>query len=124
MAGVGIEEGGTIDATSEHALDFTLDVNLKGPMRFARACVPLMRAQGGGSIVNIASQLAISARHGMPVYIGSKGGVAAFSRALAIDHAPDSIRCNSICPVRPLTNLSWRRHCLLTRGMSCGRASS
>jgi NAD(P)-dependent dehydrogenase (short-subunit alcohol dehydrogenase family) len=97
VAGVGVETGGVDTLTEEH-MDFVVDVNLKGVMRFNRACVPLMKAAGRGAIVNISSQLAISARPGMPVYTATKGGVAALSRALAVDHAEDGIRVNAVCP--------------------------
>ena len=97
VAGVGVETGG-VDSLLEDSMELTVDVNLVGCIRFARACVPLMKAAGGGAIVNIASQLAISARPNMPTYIATKGGVSAFTRALAIDHAADGIRANSICP--------------------------
>ena len=106
VAGVGIERG-SIDDADEHELDVIVDVNLKGPMRFARAAIREMKAQpDGGAIVNIASQLAIAARPGMPIYIGSKGGVTALTRALAIDHALDGIRVNSVCPGVIITPMS------------------
>ena len=97
VTGVGVETG-AVDLLPEDSMELTVDVNLQGCIRFARECVPLMKAAGTGAIVNIASQLAISARPNMPTYIATKGGVSAFTRALAIDHAPDGIRANSICP--------------------------
>jgi meso-butanediol dehydrogenase/(S,S)-butanediol dehydrogenase/diacetyl reductase len=97
VAGVGVETGG-VHSLLEDSMELTVDVNLQGCIRFARECVPLMKAAGSGAIVNIASQLAISARPNMPTYIATKGGVSAFTRALAIDHATDGIRANSICP--------------------------
>ena len=48
--------------------------------------------------MNVSSQLATAARPGMPAYIASKGGVNAFSRALAVDHALENIRVNTVCP--------------------------
>ena len=89
VAGVGIEDS-SVEGLSEDALEALLSVNLKGPIRFARACIPKMRAnkpRGGGAIVNVSSQLATAARPGMPAYIASKGGVSALRRALAADHA-------------------------------------
>ncbi len=97
VAGVGVETGG-VDSLLEDSMELTVDVNLQGCIRFARECVPLMKAAGGGAVVNVASQLAIAARPNMPTYIATKGGVSAFTRALAIDHAIDGIRANSICP--------------------------
>ena len=97
VAGVGVETGG-VDSLLERSMELTVDVNLQGCIRFARECVKVMKVSGGGAIVNIASQLAISARPNMPAYIATKGGVSAFTRALAIDHAADGIRANSVCP--------------------------
>jgi hypothetical protein len=71
VAGVGIEDG-SVDGLSEDTLEGLVSVNLKGPIRFARACIPRMRANApaaGGSIVNVSSQLALAARPGMPAYI-------------------------------------------------------
>lgn len=97
VAGVGVETGG-VDTLLDESMELTVDVNLQGCIRFARACVPQMKARGGGAIVNISSQLGVSARPNMPTYIATKGGVSAFTRALAIDHAGDNIRANSISP--------------------------
>jgi meso-butanediol dehydrogenase / (S,S)-butanediol dehydrogenase / diacetyl reductase len=57
-----------------------------------------MRAQGGGSIVNIASDWALVAAHNAAAYGASKGAIAQLTRSMAIDHASDRIRVNAVCP--------------------------
>ena len=57
-----------------------------------------MRAGGGGSIINVGSYDGFVADPGLAVYCASKGGVHALSKAIAVDHGGDGIRCNVICP--------------------------
>lgn len=112
----GIGRGGEVDTLSDEDMDAVIDVNLKGVLRFNRAAVRAMRASpsgdSGGAIVNIASQLALLARPGMPTYIATKGGVAALTRAVAIDHAKHGVRCNCVCPgmiATPMSSLPLSR---------------
>ncbi|MFF1822162.1 SDR family NAD(P)-dependent oxidoreductase [Kribbella sp. NPDC058245] len=76
-----------------------LDVNLTSVFALSRRIVPVFRAQGGGSIVNVTS---IAGRHGggggSVVYATSKGAVSTFTRGLAKELAPDGIRVNAISP--------------------------
>jgi NAD(P)-dependent dehydrogenase (short-subunit alcohol dehydrogenase family) len=76
----------------------TLRVTLTAPMLLARAAIPAMRAAGGGSIVMVGSQRAISAGHGMPAYEAAKAGLIALTRSLAIEHGADGIRTNCVSP--------------------------
>lgn len=110
----GIGRGGEVDTLSDEDMDAVIDVNLKGVLRFNRAAVRAMRANPGtgGAIVNIASQLALLARPGMPTYIATKGGVTALTRAVAIDHAKHGVRCNCVCPgmiATPMSSLPLSR---------------
>lgn len=75
-----------------------LRVNLTAPMWLARAAIPHLRAAGHGSIVNISSRQAERASRGLTAYVASKGGLNALTRAIAVDHAADGIRCNTISP--------------------------
>ena len=96
---VGIEIPGGILEITEGDWDRTLDVNLKSVFLMCRAVVPQMIDQGGGSIVNISS---INGIRTLPALSGpygaSKLGMVALTREIAIEFAPQSIRCNAILP--------------------------
>lgn len=71
---------------------------LKGVFLGCKYAIAPMRARGGGSIINVGSYDGFAADPGMAAYCASKGGVHALSRAVAVDHGVDGIRCNVICP--------------------------
>jgi NAD(P)-dependent dehydrogenase (short-subunit alcohol dehydrogenase family) len=73
-------------------------VNARGVFLCAKHCIPPMRAQGGGTIVVIASDSSYVAAPNMSAYCASKGAVLMLTRALAVDHADEGIRVNCICP--------------------------
>jgi meso-butanediol dehydrogenase / (S,S)-butanediol dehydrogenase / diacetyl reductase len=73
-------------------------VNLGSIFLLAHFGVPEMRKRGGGSIVNICSVQGYACQRGVVAYAASKGGVLSLTRALALDHAADHIRVNSISP--------------------------
>ena len=75
------------------------DVNVKSVFLAAKAVVPVMRAQGSGSIINTASTAALRPRPGLVWYNASKGAVTTMTKAMAIELAPDQIRVNALCPV-------------------------
>ena len=83
----------------EEAFDRIFAVNVKSIYLFARATVPLMRAQGGGSILNIGSTAGIRPRPGLTWYNASKGAVNLMSKSMAVELAPDRIRVNALAPV-------------------------
>lgn len=74
------------------------DINLKGTMRMMRAVLPAMQAQGGGSIVNIASVAAFNAGADSASYAASKAAVVALTRSASQTYAPQGIRVNALCP--------------------------
>ena len=76
----------------------TLDVNLTGAFLVSRMIIPSMCANGGGVILNIASQLGHVAIEGATAYCTTKGGMLQFTRALALDHAEDNIRVVALSP--------------------------
>lgn len=73
-------------------------VNVGGIYLLARAVIPIMRERGGGSIINLASVQGYASQRGVAAYSASKGAIHSLTRALALDHAPDKIRVNSISP--------------------------
>jgi len=75
-----------------------LAVNLTAPAFLSRALLPLMRAAGGGSIVNIGSIEGLAANPHHAAYCASKGGVHALTKAMAVDLGSDNIRVNAIAP--------------------------
>ena len=89
----------------EASFDRVFIVNVKSIYHMARAVVPLMRKQGGGSIINIGSTAGIRPRPGLTWYNASKGAVNLMSKSMAAELGPDNIRVNAICPVMGATGL-------------------
>ena len=95
----GISARGTVEETSEADWTRTMDINVKGAFLGTRQVIPVMRAGGGGSIVNISSGAGIAPQPGTSgAYAASKGAVRIFSKATAVQYARDNIRCNSVHP--------------------------
>jgi NAD(P)-dependent dehydrogenase (short-subunit alcohol dehydrogenase family) len=92
------DDGGVLD-TPPSTWDRVMQVNLKGVWLGCRAAVPAMIDSGGGSIVNVASFVALmGAATAQVAYTASKGGVLAFTRELAVEYARSGIRANALCP--------------------------
>ena len=83
--------------------DKALAVNVRGPFECAKAVSPLMRKQGYGKIVNIASGTAFKGTAGMLHYVASKGAVISMTRAMANELGGDGVRVNCIAPGLVLT---------------------
>ncbi len=94
----GIQRYGTVETTDEAVWNEVLAVNVTSIFLFAKHLVPLMRAVGGGSIVNISSVQAFVTQTDVVAYAASKGAINALTRAIAVDHAHEQIRCNAVCP--------------------------
>jgi NAD(P)-dependent dehydrogenase (short-subunit alcohol dehydrogenase family) len=94
----GVQRYGTVVETDEATWDEVLDVNLKGVYLVAKYAIPQMRERGGGAIVNVSSVQAFASQAGVAAYTASKGGINALTRAMALDHAPENIRVNAVCP--------------------------
>ena len=75
-----------------------LTINVTAIFLFARLSIPAMKQKGGGAIVNIASVQGHACQRGVAAYVTSKGAIISLTRALAVDHAQDGIRVNSISP--------------------------
>jgi NAD(P)-dependent dehydrogenase (short-subunit alcohol dehydrogenase family) len=78
--------------------DRLIDTNLKGPFLTCREFLPAMIAAGDGCIVNIASTAGVRGGRMRAAYCASKGGLVQLTRSLAIDHGPDGVRINCLCP--------------------------
>jgi NAD(P)-dependent dehydrogenase (short-subunit alcohol dehydrogenase family) len=92
------DDGGVLD-TPESTWEKVMDINLKGVWLGCRAGIPAMIASGGGSIVNVASFVAIvGAATAQIAYTASKGGVLSMTREIAVEYARRGIRANALCP--------------------------
>ncbi len=103
---------GTVETTDPLTFARCLAVNVGGVHLTARSAIPEMRRRGGGSIVNVASVQGYACQQGVAAYVASKGAIHALTRAMALDHAADQIRVNSVSPgsVRtPMLEMAARR---------------
>jgi NAD(P)-dependent dehydrogenase (short-subunit alcohol dehydrogenase family) len=83
---------------SEKEWDEQMDINLKGTFLMSKFVLPVMIAQRGGVIINNASGWGIVGGDRAVAYCASKGGVVLMTKAMAIDHGPQGIRVNCVCP--------------------------
>jgi NAD(P)-dependent dehydrogenase (short-subunit alcohol dehydrogenase family) len=95
-AGIGF--AGTVLDTTADQWDAMLAVNLTAMFHTTKAVLPGMLERRRGSIVNLASVAGVVGVRNRAGYCATKGGVIAFTRAIAADHAADGIRANAICP--------------------------
>jgi 3-oxoacyl-[acyl-carrier protein] reductase len=93
-----------LDVT-ESEFDRVFAVNVKSLFHMAHAAVPVMRAQGGGTLLNVGSTAGLRPRPGLTWYNGSKGAVNLLTKSMAIELAPDKIRVNCLAPVAGETPL-------------------
>jgi NAD(P)-dependent dehydrogenase (short-subunit alcohol dehydrogenase family) len=94
----GVMPTGTILETSESNWDHAHSVNVKGAFLTCREVIPHMQRAGLGSIILMASITGVNGLPGLAAYSSTKGALIALARALAIDHATQGIRANSIAP--------------------------
>lgn len=83
---------------SEDEWDAQVDTSLKGTFLMSKYALPIMIAQGGGSIINNGSGWGLQGGDRGFAYCAAKGGVVNMTRAMAIDHGPQGIRVNCVCP--------------------------
>ena len=124
----GIGGGGNVEQTTEAEWDRTMDINAKGVFLGTKAAIPAMRRSGGGSIINISSQLGIvGVDNSSPQYQASKGAVRLLTKATAIQYAGEGIRANSVHPgpiITPMTEAGradQERHDLTISRIPLGR---
>ncbi len=100
---------GTVETLTLAQWNHAIAVNLTGAFVMCKYAVPRMRRAGGGSIINIASQLGHMGVTQRSPYCTSKAALIHFTRILAMDHAADNIRANTISPGFILTERSSAR---------------
>ena len=113
MTAAGFSCGGTVLTTDPADWDAVFRTNVGGTWLWSRAAVPEMQRQGSGSIITLASQLAIAGGRNNSAYIAAKGAIISLTRTMALDFATDGIRVNAIAPGAidtPMLRRSFARH--------------
>lgn len=95
-AGMGV--AATVPETTEEQWQTIIDVNLKGVFLGMKYAIPAIRDSGGGAVVNMSSVAALVGVADRAAYCAAKGGIAALTRAAAIDHVGEAVRVNCIAP--------------------------
>jgi NAD(P)-dependent dehydrogenase (short-subunit alcohol dehydrogenase family) len=93
----GVWREGPTAETSEADFDAVFDVNVKGLYFMTAAAIPHLKASGG-FVTNLSSDAGLQGNTGAAAYCASKGAVALFTKALALELAPDGVRVNAVCP--------------------------
>nr|WP_309502662.1 SDR family oxidoreductase [uncultured Roseovarius sp.] len=93
----GVMREGTVEETSLDDWHMQLQVNLTAPFLLIRHAMPLLRATRG-AIVNVGSIEGLGSNPRHPAYGASKAGLHGLTRAVAVDHGPDGVRCNAVAP--------------------------
>jgi NAD(P)-dependent dehydrogenase (short-subunit alcohol dehydrogenase family) len=98
-AGIMPEADHSVIDTDVDTWDQVMAVNVRGPFLGCKYAIPAMQAGGGGSIINVASFVAIlGCSVPQDAYTASKGAILSLTRSLAVQFGPDGIRTNAICP--------------------------
>jgi NAD(P)-dependent dehydrogenase (short-subunit alcohol dehydrogenase family) len=120
LVGRAVEETGRLDALVNNAgvhhvaavadtdpavYDRLMDVNLRAAFLLARAAIPPMREQGGGTIVNVSSEAGLIGFPGQMAYNISKAGLVMLTKSIVADYSADGIRAVTVCPGTTLTPL-------------------
>lgn len=109
----GIIRRATVVDLSEEDWDRVIDVNVKSIFLVSHFAVPVMVRAGGGSIINTASGWGLAGGAKAAAYCASKGAVVLMTKAMAVDHGPQNIRVNCICPGDTDTGMLRNEACQL-----------
>ncbi len=118
----GVLYRGDAPHTTDAQWKTTLDTNVSAVFHLSRAAVKVMRVQGGGAIVNVASDWGLVGGEKAVAYCASKGAVVLMTRAMALDHAREGIRINAVCPGDTDTPMIDRELAQLSLPVSMGKA--
>ena len=105
--------GGVVDETDEATWNRVMTTNLSSVWRGMKVCVPVMRKQKKGAVINMSSAQAFAGFRGWAAYAAAKGGVNALTQQSAVDLAPHGIRVNAVAPgtiMTPLNEKVFREH--------------
>lgn len=98
MNNAGIQHVSPVEDFPAEKWDAIIAINLSSVFHGARAAIPIMKRQGKGRIVNLASAHGLVASPFKSAYVAAKHGVMGFTKTLALEVAEDGITCNAICP--------------------------
>jgi NAD(P)-dependent dehydrogenase (short-subunit alcohol dehydrogenase family) len=96
---------GPITEVDEADMERVVDVNLQGPMRFARAVLPEL-VETDGTLINVSSEAGERGIENLPVYCASKGGLNTLTKQLAVEFGPEGVNVNAIAPGTTRTELN------------------
>lgn len=94
----GVITRGDVTATSDEDWNLSVGVNMEAPFRISRAAIPIMAAQGGGTIINTSSCWGLRPGTNHAVYCMTKAAIASLTQCMGRDHAHQNIRINAVCP--------------------------
>jgi NAD(P)-dependent dehydrogenase (short-subunit alcohol dehydrogenase family) len=120
--------GKTFEEIDIETWDLVMRVNVRGTWLVVKALTPLLRAAGGGRIVNLASDTALWGAPRLLHYVSSKGAIMAMTRSLARELGPDGISVNAVAPgltlVEATEYVPAERHDLYVKGRAMNRAQT
>ena len=98
VSNAGVITRGCVTETTDADWDLSVGVNVQAPFRICRAAIPLLAAQGGGAIVNVASCWGLRPGPQHAVYCMTKAAIASLTQCMGMDHAHQGIRINAVAP--------------------------
>lgn len=98
VCAAGIQRYGRVDDTDPATYSAVMDVNVGGAFNASRVAIPLIRTRGSGAVVLVSSAQAYASQTDVAAYTASKAALLGLIKAMAVDHAPEGIRVNAVCP--------------------------